>query len=259
MAGYHALLDPSLHTFEYIRTKSVFLLSVVLQTTANRSPHLPNGGTSQVAQRLHNHIKTNVWPLLLLGNMRSIEICQGCMIWATFTASTDIAEDSSGWYLYGHACEPCRSRAPDVTWSDLLEVRMAIELGLSRRFKDNAGFDNGAESTIRNAHRCWFTCFLADRSWAAQTGRPPLVHDRDLIMGARRWLDSPSALPDDASIVALANLRSIFERLPTLELYGRTIERQLDALLNDLESWSVEWVHERWNGMLGEFPPFILH
>lgn len=100
MNGYTGLLDPALHTFDYVSSRSAFLLSVCLQVAAARSLR-----TDGIAKQLLLHIRETLWPNVLVRNLRSVAICQACMIWGSFADTSDISDDETTWFLFGHARE----------------------------------------------------------------------------------------------------------------------------------------------------------
>lgn len=68
-------------------------------------------------------------------------------------------------------------------------VRMAVEIGLQRPVRRLEPNDPG-EPLIRDAQRCWMTLWLADASWAAQTGRASLIALDSKVQQPPEWLES---------------------------------------------------------------------
>jgi hypothetical protein len=163
MNGFHALLDPRLHTFDFGAAKSFFLLSAVLQTVAARDADPSHEERSALlAIDLLKHMREVIWPRILLSNYRSVQICQACMIWGTFAPSTDISDDDPSWFMFGHARES-KIVARDTGCLRLVEVRIAVELGLQRNFRQPDSSNTRLRLLVRDAERCWMTCLLADR------------------------------------------------------------------------------------------------
>lgn len=85
---------------------------------------------------------------------------------------------------------------------------------------------------MRDAQRAWSTLALADASWSAQTGRPPLLL---LEEHPPEWLRSQITTPEDRSIVALIKYRILLKGLRS---------RSVDALelpAKELVHWQVKW------------------
>lgn len=103
MANYAGFLDRRIHTLDHVRRHSTLLTSIILHTAARHTSTLVLPGAARLASALDRHIYSNLWPRVLLGNHKSVYICQACMIWATFVAEPKPGEDDLGWSLFGHA------------------------------------------------------------------------------------------------------------------------------------------------------------
>lgn len=170
------LLDPRLHTLQFMSAKSYYLLSVVLQTAA-RHDHDPltSARSAILATLLLQHIRELVWPTILLGNYQSVQICQACMIFATWKPASDTFGEAPTYTLFGHARESPWPSAHTVhaastdaacfgsTCMLRSPVRIAIECGLQRSLRLPAREDTMGRLVVRDVQRCWMTCFLADR------------------------------------------------------------------------------------------------
>jgi hypothetical protein len=114
LAGYAGFLDPAVHTLNHVRSHSTFLLCVILYVSAR---HHPTTAASPrlitVSDVLERHIQTKVWPNILLGDFKSVWICQGAMVWATFLPPARKGEDDIGWSLFAHASK-CGLWAPGI-------------------------------------------------------------------------------------------------------------------------------------------------
>lgn len=244
MNGYTGLLDKALHTYEYVRSTSFFLLSVTIQAAAGRDLNpVSQARSAYIARTILQHIKDTIWPMVLLRNMRSVQICQACMIWTTFTDSKDITDEEPSWFLFGHARKSFSNRSSWVeSNSSMSIVRIAVELGLSRELKHSESHDSHSKAVLRDAQRCWMTCWIADRSWSAQSARPALIPENETTLDAQNWLIQTQANADDASIVALIQLRRILERLPdNAQLADRKVRSNTDLIQRDLEVWKRTW------------------
>lgn len=109
LANYSGFLDPSVHTLYYLRSRSIFLLTVILYTASRHvtprisaSRHTPH---STISATLEQHLQAKIWPQILLGNFKSVHIVQACMVWATHLPPARPGEDDQGWSLFGQASE----------------------------------------------------------------------------------------------------------------------------------------------------------
>ncbi|ORY88499.1 hypothetical protein BCR35DRAFT_351006 [Leucosporidium creatinivorum] len=211
--SYGGFLDAELHgDVEFIRARSSLLLTAVLMISA-RHDHSPS--SQAIAERADAHISKVCWPAVLLENYRSVQALQACMLLATWRASGSRGDEDSGWALFGHA------------------LRMAVEIGLQRPLRKLHDESNEAgERLVRDAQRAWSTLALADASWSAQTGRPPLL---PLEQQPPEWLQSQITTPEDRSIVALIEYRRILKSLRS---------QNADALelpAKELLDWQEKW------------------
>lgn len=118
ISGFHGLLDPTLHTLKFVLSRSHFLLSVILQTAASRDADpATEVRSSEIAQALLPLIRDIIWPVVVLKNYRSVQICQAATIWGTAITNTDVTDDDPSWSLFGHARMWVLARArASLTW-----------------------------------------------------------------------------------------------------------------------------------------------
>lgn len=211
--SYGGFLDVDLHgDVDFVRARSSLLLTAILMIAARHDPSPPSSG---IAERADAHISTVCWPAVLLENYRSVQALQACMLLATWRTSGSRGDEDSGWSFFGHA------------------LRMAVEIGLQRplrRLHDDANATG--EHLVRDAQRSWLTLALADASWSAQTGRPPLLSLEDQ---PPEWLRSQITTPEDRSIVALIEYRILLK-----ELRSRSVDA-LELPANELVDWREKW------------------
>ncbi|KAM0756645.1 hypothetical protein T439DRAFT_321340 [Meredithblackwellia eburnea MCA 4105] len=219
-AGFCGFLDRTLHTIAFLQARSGLLLSILLYLGARHDVHPATTLISaELTLRIKAHLRETIYPKVLLENYRSVQIVQSFIIWGAFLPEDEGESRTDGLHLFAHA------------------LRVAVEIGLHREFREIDG-DLKARMLIRDAERTWITCFLADRSWAAQTGRPPLVPEDDLTLGSVAWLDNSIALPEDASLVALVQLRRLQSRKMSSEI--EVLGRQ-----RDLDQWKLDWIRPK--------------
>ncbi|KAH8827808.1 hypothetical protein DL96DRAFT_1600439 [Flagelloscypha sp. PMI_526] len=219
------LFDPSLHTFEYVRTKSAFLFTAILSSAAKFfSPSVQ----PQLAQLTSTHSLQAI-----LAPRRTIEIIQGWMLiyfWKN-------VRDNHAWTYAGLAC------------------RMGVELGL-----DCTPVDDPPNSTefqrreLRNRRRTWMLAFLIDRALASTTGRDWMIRGRDpIIRNHRRFSDHPHRVDGDAVLGGFAELRLLAAEVVDLLYPGVddtshrprvNIARELLRVNYDLNDWLHFWTGE---------------
>lgn len=130
-------LDPKLHTFEYVRRKSSFLLSSIFTATA-KAFH------PSLYSQLRNHRDMLLGKAFSHGD-KSVEVVQAIMI-LTYWKEPD---ETRTWLLIGYA------------------IRMCLELGwheLRVNWPDDPGGKNEISAReARNIQRTWLVLFVYDR------------------------------------------------------------------------------------------------
>lgn len=162
MADYAGFLDRRLHTLDHVRRHSTLLGTIILHTAARHTSSQVLPDAARIAAALDRHIYSNLWPRILLGNYKSVYICQACMVWASFVAEPKPGEDDLGWSLFGHASNCLHSQFGRLLIF-LPLVRIAVEIGLN--ITPTPALRNSEHPAMfaRNCERTWLTCFIADR------------------------------------------------------------------------------------------------
>jgi len=210
-----------LHTFDYIRERSSFLLAVIL-AGASKAFHPP----------LHLQLRAHAEELLaktFIRGDKSVEVVQGIM---AFTYWKD-PDDTRTWLLIGYA------------------IRMCIELGW-HELKAVDVNDYKDELQIReamNVRRTWLILFVYDRSISSQMGRPWMIEQNELIKSADSWYRHPYACAGgDLLLSAFTRLRIISSEILELAYPTRSSPRPQRAqillkLLNaDITRWEGDWL-----------------
>lgn len=128
-----SLLDPSLHTFAFIRSRSAILLTSMCWISAQ---FMDNGG--KTAARLESHLKDTLIPAVLTQGYRSVEICQAMIILAAYHPPTPTLWEDRSW-SYVHAA-----------------IGIASELGMNSRLVDlceERSKDEDLVRKVRNRER----------------------------------------------------------------------------------------------------------
>jgi hypothetical protein len=106
------LLDPHLHTFEYVRHNSSMLLTSIMWLASLFDP-----STGPLGVLLDKHLKDTIFPAIHMGTYRSVEICQAFLLLAYYHPPTQTLSDDKSWQYIGQA------------------ARIASELGMNRQSK----------------------------------------------------------------------------------------------------------------------------
>jgi hypothetical protein len=178
---YISQLDPQLHTLDYVRQKSAFLLSAVLAVAAKSSHPL-------LYERLLEHAESLLSECFMRG-LKSTEIAQAVMLLTYWKKP----EDSRAWVFLGYT------------------VRMGMELGWHRLSRlssaDVASMTRDQQLEHRNIERTWYVLFVYDRSMSLQTAKPWMIERSDFTESIEAWCKEPLAVPTDILLGAFVTLR----------------------------------------------------
>ncbi|KAL9934616.1 hypothetical protein V8E36_006391 [Tilletia maclaganii] len=228
---YFPCLDPGLHTFDFLRNRSPFLLCVVCYCSAR----FTEVGTSATI-RLQQFIDAVLLPEIWQKGLRSVEIVQGLTLLATFHDLPLTAADDRTWLFLS------------------LAFGQAVQLGLNRRIKLADSAPAIEQRIARNGERSWLTLFLVETICATHMGRRSMFTIDRFIGSSDAWHLHPVALPADRNIVAMVQIRRTQLRLQ--DLFESTIadpaggEPALSAYRSDifirtcmgeLDTWKSTW------------------
>jgi len=134
---YISQLDPKLHTFDYVRQKSSFLLTTIL-STSSKAFH------PSLHPSLRSHSEKLIGEAFVRGT-KSTETVQGILIFTYWKEPDEIRT----WLLVGYA------------------IRMCIELGWhkleSTKESTTTDHDELLVRERRNIERTWLVIFVYDR------------------------------------------------------------------------------------------------
>ncbi|KAG9051178.1 hypothetical protein FS837_011293 [Tulasnella sp. UAMH 9824] len=141
------------------------------------------------------------------------------------------------------------------TWTILgLAIRVGTDINLHRKIPYAEGDTPEARATnleIRNRERAWLLCYVLDRSFSAQMGKPHSVKEDYIIRTANKWWQHPHALPLDVGLAAYVDYQRTLSRALDF-LYSGTsapsgLQIDCDFLMviktfeTQLASWGEEW------------------
>lgn len=191
------VLDPSIHTIEFITTKSATLMSVVLMITAQSLP------VSEHANSLVSRLDAHVEHLLAQTDrhgFQSIEICQALTLLCLF--------------IGGHQL--------NRTWGlTAKSIAMAIELRLDASpppawaLASSPHHQATTTALQRNVERLWILLVDWDRACAFIRARRPMIHDPPNVIPARlvEWCRSSEAIPSDPATAGTCSLLQVVLQL----------------------------------------------
>ncbi|KAG8798478.1 hypothetical protein FRC16_007195 [Serendipita sp. 398] len=230
MNPHTGLLDSNFHTPALICSRSPFLLTTICAISSK---------FYQKDEELHSKLTKLVnklaWSVPERG-YKSVEIVQAYLLLSLWGSPVERYEHDRTWMLLGMA------------------IRMATDLNLHRkntRIKADTTEGRAREVEIRNRERTWLMCFILDRSFSAQMGKPNVVKEDFIIRDASQWCRQPDALPQDVGQVAYVELQRIVSRSLDL-LYSGTVSPSglqttcdylqiIRAIESQIESWVNQW------------------
>ncbi|KAL5357114.1 hypothetical protein BJX96DRAFT_4164 [Aspergillus floccosus] len=261
----NGILDPVLHTPEYVRSQSALLFTWILALTAQFER-----GFSSIAKRLRLHGERLSRHVHTCG-YKSVEIVQGYYIsLLSATPAKSLAEERS-WlytmYAFGVAAElglDQESRFRQFGSARPLNLQLpspgtAVD-GLSQHNQSN---ETGYYSTVdytssddpiyaqrlaRNRERTWFRILLWERANSAAAGRTSAFPETELTCNVESWWLHPLADPTDKHTCAFILLRRHLATLHT-ELRRQAavshpnphwIRELIDTTL---ELWRTTWLN----------------
>ncbi|KAH8671691.1 hypothetical protein BX600DRAFT_487129 [Xylariales sp. PMI_506] len=235
---YISQLDPSLHTFNYVRQRSSFLFSTILAAAAKAfNPAL--------FRALYDHAETLLANSFRKGK-KSTEVAQAIMI-HTYWKEPD---DNRAWVSLGYV------------------IRVGMDLGWHRLALSTAGDPDLTDETLkreaRNVQRTWYVLFVYDRSMSLQTGKPWMIERDGFIESVELWCRDPLATPNDRLLGAFVTLRLLSSEV--FKLLGPKPSRvrpgplhSMESLLAIIKSRIEEW-EQRWTSMVNadSCHPFLI-
>ncbi|KAF9885478.1 hypothetical protein FE257_012914 [Aspergillus nanangensis] len=241
------ILDPLLHTADFVRSRSALLFTWMLAVAAYFDH---NSGVLAKRLRLHGE---RLSKLVYKRGYKSVEIIQGYYIsFLARSPALNIAEEHS-WIYTSYASA------------------LAAELGLDQKsppptsLHRNGGLpgcstaaiaqmDSGPEGLrfrqrlARNRERTWLRIFLWERAQSAIIGRMNVFSETNLTLSIDNWGMHPLADPVDRFTVAFIHLRRILAAVQgelQLKIDLQTSDPHWAQKMIDhsLESWCRAWIY----------------
>ncbi|CAG7849352.1 SubName: Full=Uncharacterized protein {ECO:0000313/EMBL:CCA78067.1} [Serendipita indica DSM 11827] len=230
MNPHNSLLDVNFHTPALICARSPFLLTTICAISSKFYT-----ADEELHPKLTKLVNKLAWSVPERG-YKSVEIVQAYLLLSLWGSPVERYEHDRTWMLLGMA------------------IRMATDLNLHRkntRIKTDTPEGRAREVEIRNRERTWLLCFVLDRSFSAQMGKPNVIKEDYIIRDASQWCRQPDALPQDVGLVAYVELQRVVSRGLDL-LYSGTatlsgLQTTCDYLqiIRAIES-QIEALHNQW-------------
>lgn len=222
----NGILDPMLHTPDFVRSRSALLFTWILALTAQF-----DHGSASVAKRLRLHGE-KLSKHVHTSGYKSVEIVQGYYISLLSANPAETLAEERSWlytmYAFGVAAElglDQDSRAKDGTPLSTVnafcfrtqDVPAPTPLpgnGQSRLSLDYLSKDpTDNQRMARNRERTWLRILLWERANSAACGRIHTFPETDLMKSIDSWWLHPLADPTDKHTCAFITLRRILASL----------------------------------------------
>ncbi|WVO25131.1 uncharacterized protein IAS62_006520 [Cryptococcus decagattii] len=223
--------DPRLHTLPFVRSRSSFLLAVILAIASIYKSICPSARLHALlmshAHRLETVVRNN--------HLKSIEIIQGLLLLASWTEIPSTLARDKTWMFVSHAL------------ALVVELRLDASLPYCVQTDPLYHKDNH-DLLVRNAHRVCFLMYIHDRNMALVAGWHPIFRDSALVSSdsLAKWGKHPLAHRFDAAICASVSLRklvtSAHARLSTQNYSDFTSGKEF--IDRSMAEWRRRWSYE---------------
>ncbi|WVQ74083.1 hypothetical protein IAR50_003667 [Cryptococcus sp. DSM 104548] len=241
--------DPRIHTLSYVRSRSSFLLAVILAISSTYKPLCPSS-------ILHSHLMSHALKLestVRNNHLKSIEIIQALLLLASWTEVPCTLSRDKTWMFVSHAIA--------------LAVELRLDSPLPHCVQTDPMFDkNNKELLVRNAHRVSLLMYIHDRNMAMVAGRHPIIRDTSLVStdSLSRWGKHALAHRYDAPICASVSLRKLVTmahtRLTTHNFADFAAGKEfIDKGMADWRKrWAIEITSTHEYDIIARFSTFVL-
>ncbi|WVQ72610.1 hypothetical protein IAR50_002168 [Cryptococcus sp. DSM 104548] len=225
------ILDPEIHTIDYLRATSCGLFTSVLQVAAQCLPVSQH--SAGIVARLDNHLDS-LYQTVSRKGMQSLELCQSMLIHNVYI----------------------RANKQHQTWPNVsmtigmaLETRLEINTLPAYMFDDPIYAHISPERKRRNIQRFWLVLTEADRKMSFIRGRRPLLRDNMIpsIHNLEKWCQEADALPCDvvscasyAFHSAVATLQRNIQRIMVSQSEF-TFVMHMKRVDDTLDGWRKTW------------------
>ncbi|KAI2774503.1 hypothetical protein F4815DRAFT_398135 [Daldinia loculata] len=268
-------IDPVIHTVDFVRGRSAFLLTSIAAASALFSPSMES-----LYKRLSNH-RQKLASLIMAKRYKSVEIILAFMVnipW--ISAGEHWADDETSTYLsmaltialdlslnkviLPPSTEP-RSPRDTIATSDCISGRKALGID---GFSDIDPDSPRGRRLLRRRERTWLSLFVLERGVCLARGRNYVLPMSPLIENCDQWHLSDLADRWDGSIVSvavlrrdLANLISKVRSICDSYVNGNSELSVVDRVKNEITLFFDRW-YQTWPLQLGDreqlsLPPYV--
>ncbi|KAI0880579.1 uncharacterized protein GGS22DRAFT_174742 [Annulohypoxylon maeteangense] len=268
-------IDPVVHTVQFVRNRSAFLLTSIAAASALFSPSMES-----LYKRLSNH-RQKLAGLVMSKRYKSVEIVLAFMVnipW--ISAGEHWADDETSTYLsmaltialdlslnkiiLPSSTEP-RSPRDTIATSDCISGRKALNID---GFSDFDPDSPSGQRLLRRRERAWLSLFVLERGVCLARGRNYVLPMSPLIESCDQWHLSELADRWDGSIVSVAVLRRDLTNIITkvraiCDSYvnGNSESSVVDRVKSEITLFFDRW-YQTWPVQLGDreklsLPPYV--
>ncbi|CBY01806.1 hypothetical protein LEMA_P005930.1 [Plenodomus lingam JN3] len=186
------LLDPALHTPQYVYSASFTLFSVICALGCALSTEPRN---RLLYPTLTAVADANIrWSMAM--SVKSVETVQALLLFAYWGPAHEKQRDDPYWLRLSHAIQLAREL--DIGRSQVVQERATLYEAMSQELR---------ERFMRNMERTWLYVFIADKSFGITTGRAMCFSWKEIPSDASTWWQKPSAAPHDRMICGIVEMR----------------------------------------------------
>ncbi|CAH0026974.1 unnamed protein product [Clonostachys rhizophaga] len=190
------ILDPDLHTAEYVHGCSFTLFSVICALGCELSI---SHRDILLAPLLYNMAERNIkWSIL--NSVKTVEIIQAIIMFTFWSHAAQNYADDPSWLRFGHAL----SIARELKINDSSFIQKKVNNFNASNRNIYAGI---RDRQIRNYERTWIFVFLMDKSFGITIGRAPCVSWREMQPGLYAWARATGSAAGDLAITGIVQLR----------------------------------------------------
>ncbi|KAI0127196.1 hypothetical protein BJ170DRAFT_624540 [Xylariales sp. AK1849] len=249
-------IDPVIHTVDFVRSRSAFLLTSIATASALFSPSMES-----LYRRLSNH-RQKLAGIIMANRYKSVEIVLAFMVnipwisagehWADDETSTYIStaltialDLSLNKIILSSSCEPPGSR-DSVASSDCITATKALAID---GFGDVDPTSLAGKRFLRRRERTWLSLFVLERGVCLARGREYVLPMSPLIESCDQWHLSELADRWDGSIVSVAVLRrdlaNLISRVRAI-CDGHVDKNDSDSAVVDRLKTEITLFFDRW-------------
>jgi hypothetical protein len=268
-------LDPFVHTLDFVRGQSAFLLTSLLLASARFMP-----SASALAKRLLIHRKYLV-EQVIAKRFRSVEIVLAFMVNIPWMHPLEqAADDDTGVFIsialsialdlsLNKIITPSQSFGPDlhkkIPKADCIEAKKALAMD---GFEEIDTQSLWAQRLLRRRERAWIALFVLERGVCLARGRSYCLPITPLVTYCDTWHAHAISDQQDGSLVSMAVLRRDLDQLFTAvrsrcDRYtqidvGSKVAQDIEAMVDEFFSnWLAKWTAAIGEGGENTLPPYV--